>query len=55
MWQRRHKKQVCLQLIRAGHYNITDIAYVMGYNEPSAFRKAFKKWTGVAPGRYGKG
>jgi AraC-like DNA-binding protein len=25
---------------------------VMGYNEPSAFRKAFKKWTGMTPGRY---
>ena len=49
------KKQICLQLIGTGGYNVTEIAYVMGYNEPSAFRKAFKKWTGVAPGSYGKG
>ncbi len=49
------KKQICLQLLGTGNYNVTEIAYVMGYNEPSAFRKAFKKWTGVAPGRYGKG
>jgi AraC-like DNA-binding protein len=48
------KKQICLQLIGTGGYNVTEIAYVMGYNEPSAFRKAFKKWTGVTPGSYAK-
>jgi AraC-like DNA-binding protein len=48
------KKQICLQLLGTGGYNVTEIAYVMGYNEPSAFRKAFKKWTGVSPGSYGK-
>ncbi|HEX8531062.1 MAG TPA: AraC family transcriptional regulator [Cytophagales bacterium] len=48
------KKQICLQLIGTGGYNVTEIAYVMGYNEPSAFRKAFKKWTGVAPTNYSK-
>jgi AraC-like DNA-binding protein len=46
------KKQICLQLMGKGHYTITEIACVMGYNEPGAFRKAFRKWTGANPKSY---
>ncbi|GAC1629417.1 MAG: AraC family transcriptional regulator [Nevskia sp.] len=31
---------------------IGDIAAALGYAEPSAFHRAFKKWTGVSPGDY---
>lgn len=32
--------------------SIDEIAFVLGYVEPSNFRHAFKKWTGHAPGIY---
>lgn len=32
--------------------NIMDISMEMGFSEPSAFHRAFKKWTGTSPGEY---
>jgi AraC-like DNA-binding protein len=31
---------------------IKEIACRLGYSEPSAFQRAFKRWTGMTPGRY---
>ena len=33
-------------------YTVEDITYLLGFSEPSVFRKAFKKWSGVTPGQY---
>ena len=33
---------------------IADIAMILGFSETSAFTRAFKKWTGVAPSQFGK-
>jgi AraC-like DNA-binding protein len=32
--------------------SIADIGSLVGYQEPSAFHRAFKKWSGVQPGEY---
>jgi AraC-like DNA-binding protein len=31
---------------------IAEIAYLLGYSEPSAFHRAFKRWTGQTPEQY---
>ena len=31
---------------------IKNICYLVGFSEPSAFNRAFKKWTGYTPGEY---
>lgn len=31
---------------------VTQIAYKLGFSQPSAFNRAFKNWTGVTPGEY---
>jgi AraC-like DNA-binding protein len=31
---------------------INEIAYMLGFSEPSAFNRAFKRWTGQTPGDY---
>ena len=33
-------------------HSIETIAYLLGFSEPSVFRKAFKKWSGVTPKEY---
>lgn len=31
------------------NYSVEEITYLLGYSEPSVFRKAFKKWSGQTP------
>jgi len=33
-------------------YSVEQITYLLGFSEPSVFRKAFKKWSGVTPRQY---
>jgi AraC-like DNA-binding protein len=37
------------------NYSVEQITYLLGFSEPSVFRKAFKKWTGVTPKEYRDG
>ncbi len=30
-------------------YSVEEITYLLGFSEPSVFRKAFKRWTGITP------
>ncbi|MFC5408475.1 helix-turn-helix domain-containing protein [Larkinella bovis] len=46
------RRDIALRLIRTNQHNINEIACVMGYDEPSSFRRAFKKWTGHNPKAY---
>ncbi|EOR03797.1 AraC family transcriptional regulator [Acinetobacter sp. ANC 3926] len=50
--QKRHEK--ALFLLRNEDVSLSDIAYVLGYTEHSAFTRAFKGWTGCSPGQFRK-
>jgi AraC-like DNA-binding protein len=34
------------------NYTVEQITYMLGFSEPSVFRKAFKKWAGMTPREY---
>jgi AraC-like DNA-binding protein len=34
------------------NYTVEQITYLLGFSEPSVFRKAFKKWSGLTPKEY---
>jgi AraC-like DNA-binding protein len=38
--------------ISSGNYALKDISWMLGYNELSAFTRAFKRWTGKSPQAY---
>lgn len=46
------RRAMAFELLREGRLSIGDIAAQTGFQEPSAFHRAFKKWTGHSPGVY---
>ncbi|WCN13566.1 helix-turn-helix domain-containing protein [Marinomonas mediterranea] len=48
------RKEAAITYMNAPRLSINDIASLMGFDEPSAFFRSFKKWTGMTPGEYRK-
>ncbi len=40
--------------LREEDNSVTEIAFLLGFSESSAFSRAFKRWTGVSPAKYRK-
>ncbi|WP_375448527.1 AraC family transcriptional regulator ligand-binding domain-containing protein [uncultured Fibrella sp.] len=46
------RKSLAIHYLDTRKYSIKEIAYLLGYNELSAFTRAFKRWTGASPIHY---
>lgn len=46
------RHQLAVRHLREPNLSTTDVAYLLGYSEPSVFFRSFKKWTGQTPGAY---
>ena len=46
------RKEVVLSLLARPELALNAIAAIMGFDEPSTFHRAFKKWFGMPPGQY---
>ncbi len=46
------RQGLAMKLICEGDMPLYEVAYMVGYTEPSAFYKAFRRWTGSTPGEY---
>lgn len=46
------RRAMAFECLREGRSSIAEIAAQTGFQEPSAFHRAFKKWTGESPGSY---
>ena len=46
------RKDLAVSHLREPNLSTTDIAYLLGFAEPSVFFRSFKKWTGQTPGAY---
>ena len=45
----RFRHEMSLQLLGDRELAIYEIAYLLGYSEPSTFYRAFRRWTGASP------
>ena len=46
------RRSLALHYLQTRTFSLKDIAYMLGYNEFSAFGRAVKRWTGRSPGQY---
>jgi AraC-like DNA-binding protein len=46
------RRGIAQQKLHETDMSVVDIAALVGFQEPSAFHRAFKKWTGESPGGY---
>jgi AraC-like DNA-binding protein len=43
------RRRFALSYLRDRKNSLTDVAFLLGYSELSAFNRAFKRWTGTTP------
>ncbi len=43
------RRELALQYLQDRDVAIAEVAFLLGYSEPSAFHRAFKRWTGSTP------
>jgi AraC-like DNA-binding protein len=48
------RKTLAIHFLESGRHPTKEVSYILGYNELSAFSRAFKRWTGTTPGGYQK-
>lgn len=46
------RRELALSYLRQQHLQLTEIAFLLGFSELSAFTRAFKRWMGVSPSQY---
>lgn len=49
------RRDMAIQYLKSSNISMDEIAYILGFSEPSAFHRAFKKWTLQTPGQYRRG
>jgi AraC-like DNA-binding protein len=48
------RRDIAVGMLKDERYALSEIAFLTGYSEQSAFNRAFKRWTGVTPAAYRK-
>ncbi|HVQ26648.1 MAG TPA: AraC family transcriptional regulator, partial [Planctomycetota bacterium] len=46
------RRDVAIHQLCTTRLGIAEIGHLLGFQDPSAFHRAFKKWCGVQPGEY---
>ncbi|MEP1201952.1 AraC family transcriptional regulator [Tateyamaria sp.] len=47
-----HREAMAKSMLADTDMQFTEVAYVLGYNDPSTFSTAFKRWVGATPTQY---
>jgi AraC-like DNA-binding protein len=46
------RRELALLWLADPRTSITEVAYLLGFSEPTAFHRAFKRWTGTTPAEH---
>jgi AraC-like DNA-binding protein len=48
----RTRYELAVSYLERRRYSLAEITYMLGFNDSSSFSRAFKRWSGKAPGEY---
>lgn len=48
------RREIAISMLQEDRFALSEIAFLTGYSEQSAFNRAFKRWMGVTPAAYRK-
>lgn len=46
------RRELAITYLNDKQISLAEISYLLGFSEPSAFHRAFKRWTGSTPGQF---
>jgi AraC-like DNA-binding protein len=46
------RREASVRLLRERDLSVEEVAFMLGYSEPSSFYRAFRRWTGQTPRIY---
>lgn len=49
------RRRMAIEYIDGRKVSVNEAAYLTGFSDPSAFSRAFRRWTGMSPGRFRSG
>lgn len=49
------RRELSDELLADRRLSVSEVAFLLGYSEPSAFQRAFRRWRGISPARYRSG
>jgi AraC-like DNA-binding protein len=45
-------ERLAVSYLRDPNVSIAEVAFLLGFSDPSAFNRAFRRWTGDTPGKW---
>jgi AraC-like DNA-binding protein len=48
------RRELAMQYLREEHRSVGEIAYLLGFSEPSNFTRSFRRWAGCSPAEFRK-
>jgi AraC-like DNA-binding protein len=46
------RRDLAIEYLRGGRVAVREVTYLLGFSDPAAFSRAFRRWTGHAPGHF---
>ncbi|WP_453822699.1 helix-turn-helix transcriptional regulator [Tepidimonas fonticaldi] len=46
------RRELARQYLREGRMSVCEVTFRLGFSDQSSFTRAFKRWTGLAPGEF---